>query len=439
MRHPLFRPAIAVAATLALVLVLGLLPSGRVAGAPIQVASARTLACVAGDPTTLTTTVLAGSADAFRHRLVGETSLGTTQTFLKAPVGKPMVLSGSASLGGLSQSTMPTGVYRGLWLAPCRAPAGEHWFPGVMSSTSERAAVELTNVDATQAVVDVTILGKDGRVTAPGARGLAVPGNSTRVVYLEPLLTTGDPLGIQVRASEGRIAATVRMSSDAGGDWSTGAATPAVTAVVPLVPGGEGARTLVVTNPGNRRATVTVEVSDKTSNFAPSGADTFDVNAESTVAIPLEGALKGAAVGLRLTSTQPVAAAVRAASDGDIAVIGSGSGLTGTVQMPVVEGAQLFVTNPGDAVATVTLVTRTAEGGVVDTSRTQVEPGRSLPLPLTGDRTATFELSADRPDVRGAMWVGRTATQVGLAVAVLGGGSAGPASYDPTLEPGLSR
>ncbi len=439
MRNPVVRPLVAVVATVVLALLLGLLPTGRIPVRAVTVVGTRTLACPAGDLTTLPTTVLAGAADGIRSRLLGEGSPGTAQTYLKAPAPQAMVLSGAATLGGVSTSAMATGVYRGVWLAPCRAPAAEAWFTGVFSSATERSAVELVNVDPTQAVVDVTILGRDGRVTAPGARGLTVPANSSRVVYLEPLLTSPDPLGIQVRASEGRVAATVRMSGDAGGDWAVPTAAPSTTQVVPLVPGGDGARTLLVTNPGNRRVSVTVQVLGQESAFAPAGADSFDVNAESTLAVPLETALKGEAVGLLVTSTQPVASAVRVAVPGDFAVIGAGSPLAGDAHVPVLPGTQLGLTNAGAAVATVTVTTRSVEGGVVDSARLELGAGRSLVLPITGDRTATVQVSSDSADVRGLLTLTKSGEQSGLAVAVLGGAGGAAGASDPTLDPGLTR
>ena len=440
MRHPVTRPALAVIVTVALVLLLGLLPSATVPGVPVEVTGTRTLACPAGDPATLATTVRAGAADALTSRLVGQAQSTTaSRTLVATAVAQPVVLTGGSSLGGVAQAAVSAGTSRGLWLAPCRAPSADLWFPGVLSNASERAVIELVNVDPTQAVVDVTVLGKDGRVTAPGARGVGVPGNSVRLVFLEPLFTSPDPVGLQVRTSEGRIAATVRLLGAAGGDWAAAATAPSTTAVVPVVPDGDGARTLVVTNPGTRRAAVTVEVFDRSSAFAPAGADTFEVNAESTLAVPLEGALRGALVGLRLTSTQPVAAAVRVAIAGDLALVEAGSPLASPARIPFVAEAQLIVTNAGTSAGVVTLTTRDAEGAVVDSSRTEVGAGRLMPLPLTGDRTASFELTSDNPDIRGALLVTRSGTVPGVAVAVLGGGGTGTASLDPSLDPALAR
>jgi hypothetical protein len=437
---PELRPVVAVVATLALVLLLGLVPTRAPSISAVSVSGTRALACTAGDETILSTTIKGAAADGVTARSLAESSQPmSAATLLSTAAPQPLVLRGSASLGGVSVSSTAAGEYRGLWLAPCVAPTAEQWFPGVMSSPTERTAVQLMNIDQAQAIVDVAIFGRDGRIVAPGARGLTVPGNTIRVLYLEPLLTTADPVGVQVRASQGRVAATVRLSGQTGGDWAVAAAPPATNQVVPLVPGGDGSRTLVVTNPGLRRASVTVEVLDTTNAFAPAGADTFEVNAESTVAIPLEAALRGSTVGLRVTSTQPVTSGVRIGTASDIALIGSTNRLASPAQVPLIGGSELLVTNGGGTRATVTLITRTADGIVVDTSRTDIEPNRSMPLPLTGDRTATFELTSDNIDVRAAVVTRTIGTVTGIAVLPLGGAGVRAASFDPVLDPGITR
>lgn len=439
MRRPILAPVVALVATVAVALLLGLLPSGQVAGAPVTVTGTRALSCPAGEPATLATTVLAGSADGISARALGEGTTGTAQFFLKTPVQKPTVLSGGATVAGLSQSDVASGVNKGLWLAPCRQPGAELWFSGVLSSNAERSAVDLVNIDPTQAIVDVMILGRDGRVGAAGARGLTVPGNSSRTVFLEPLLTSADPVGLQVRTSQGRVAATVRMSGSAGGDWAVPAAPPATTQVIPVVPGGDGARTLIVTNPGSRRVSVKVEALDTTSAFGPAGADSFDVNAESTLAVPLEAALKGTTVALRVTATQPVVTGVRVITGGDLALVGAGGPLGSPAWVPAVPGAQLVVSNAGTSAATVTVTTRSAEGTRLDSSSSQVDAGRSLSLPVTGDRTATFEVTADSTEVRGALVATSSGGRPGVAVVVLGGGGTGAVTFDPTVEVTLNR
>ena len=87
MRHPVTRPALAVIVTVALVLLLGLLPSATVPGVPVEVTGTRTLACPAGDPATLATTVRAGAADALTSRLVGQAQSTTASRTLVATAG----------------------------------------------------------------------------------------------------------------------------------------------------------------------------------------------------------------------------------------------------------------------------------------------------------------------------------------------------------------
>ena len=164
-----------------------------------------------------------------------------------------------------TRTAAPTGSDRGLSMMSCGRPRAAQWFTGVLSSTTATADLVLMNADAQDAAVDVTVYGVGGRLAAPGSRGIIVPAHSRRVVPLGPLFTSPQPTSLRVTTSAGRVAAAVRQrmlsgGSSAGGDWLPPTADPATSVVIAGLPAGRGTRDLVVVNPGERTASVTLQV-----------------------------------------------------------------------------------------------------------------------------------------------------------------------------------
>lgn len=243
------------------------------------------------------------------------------------------------SSAGASFARAEAGADRSISLARCDHPATASWFSGLMASNAQRSELTLTNPDSAQAEVDLTILGDRGPIAAPGARGLTVPGGTTRTIALETMVNSPDPFGVEVSTTRGRISAVARHRtfdgvSVSGADWQTSAAEPATDQVIAAIPSGAGERTLAVTNPGNRRTTVKVEALGAAGTFQPADAAQVEVNGESTTSVRLDQALDGEAVALRLTSDQPIFAAAQARGEGgaraDVAVQSADRALAGT-------------------------------------------------------------------------------------------------------------
>jgi Family of unknown function (DUF5719) len=225
--------------------------------------------------------------------------------------------------------TATTGEQAGLMAAPCSPPTTLHWFPGVGSSETDKTELILTNPDDSQAVVDLRFFGRHGRVAVPGSPNIAVAGRSTRTISISALVQTEGPLSVSVRTSSGRIAAVARelrryKQAAAGADWQVGAAAPATSVVIPAIPDGDGVRRLVVVNPGTVRAAVTISALGIQGEFAPSGAESLDLEPESTAEVDLTTGLAGEPGAIKLSSDQPVTGAVlstarRESAQGDVA------------------------------------------------------------------------------------------------------------------------
>lgn len=314
---------------------------------------------------------------------------------------------------------------RGLSLARCGTPSTSAWFTGLVSdpeaANSTRTQVVLINADAAAAEVDLVFFGPDGPQVAPGARGVAVPARGVRTVALETLLTRAEPVGLQVRATRGRVTALVQQHTNAGAqpagtDWQVPAAAPATEQVVAGVPDGPGPRTLVLTNPGQRRFTASVEVLTPDGTFAPAGAGAVDVNAESTAVAPLNPGLAGAAGAVRIRADQPFVATVASRSSDDPAADVayqpataplSSAGIGAVAVAPGVRGA-LLVSNSGEEEAVVPARVVDTDGVELKNTELRVRPGTTTSWVIDGiDKPAAVTVGA--PD-RGRVYAGLVLT-----------------------------
>ncbi|SDU81870.1 hypothetical protein SAMN04488544_0460 [Microlunatus sagamiharensis] len=233
--------------------------------------------------------------------------------------GSPVLLQAEGSIAptavGAVLSATSDGPEAGLAAAPCLVASTSAWLPGIASGSDDRTELVISNPDDAGATVDLTFYGRNGRVPVPGSPGVDVPARSSRSVSLSALVDADGPLTVAVSATEGRVAVAARRirtdgDKPAGADWVVPAAAPAKQVVVPAVPGDEGARELVVTNPTELRTTVNVSVLGLQGPFAPAGAETLDLAPQSSGTVQLADGLAGTGSGVALTSEQPVTAAV---------------------------------------------------------------------------------------------------------------------------------
>ena len=174
---------------------------------------------------------------------------------------------------------------------------------------------------------------------------------------------TNGPLSVAVQATEGRVTAVAKRTptnqdKPAGVDWQIPSAAPSPVVVIPGTPADDGSRPLVVTNPGNSRATVGVQVLGFQGPYEPSGAESLDVPPESTATVNVEAGLAGSAGSIKLTSNVPVTGAVistsrRGGAGADLAVQSAAVRLTGTgvsaLATSNIADSELIVSNAGDA------------------------------------------------------------------------------------------
>lgn len=221
------------------------------------------------------------------------TNVNTSAGYIRSTAGQRRP-SGSAlsSEGGMTT-----------WV-PCIGAATGGAVSVTNPSTSDLVVV---NSDIRAATVDVTMLGPKGEIVTAGMRGIRVSPGQTKVLPMSVWDNGTTPVTALVNAREGRVVVGARMWAGQGRD--TSAMTQAAkTLFLPAVPAKVSTATLIISNPGTRRLSVSVTALAGRGPFTPDGADEIDIDPRSTIQVDLSKALAGEGVGLRLSADDPVIA-----------------------------------------------------------------------------------------------------------------------------------
>ncbi|MFC0036907.1 DUF5719 family protein [Actinomadura rayongensis] len=233
-----------------------------------------------------------------------------------APDGPVVVRADGPLAAGLTaEQTGDTGDGddRGLTAVRCAVPGTDQWFTGPGPASADRVEVVLANAEAQPAAVDLTALSGDGPLDTTEGRGIQVDPGTSRVVRLGTspdglgdIVGVAHDLALRVHATTGRVAAFVRVRTAPGKgvDWLPTAAEPAASAFVPGVPGGRGARRLLIVVPGDADAKVGVRVLTGDGAFTPAGQDAVDAPARTVTAVDLP--MNGKAGAVVVTADRPV-------------------------------------------------------------------------------------------------------------------------------------
>lgn len=209
----------------------------------------------------------------------------------------------------------------------CTAPAGVRWFVGAGAGAAHLSTLSLANPDGGPAVADVTVWSTDGELEQIESRGLTIAGRTSSSLRLETLAPNARELAVRVVVSRGRLASSMRDEHGKVGEALRADALPYGTPpsrrqVLPGLTRTASARVLTLVNPGRREARVTLQVAGARSTFAPSGIEEIRVPAGRVVVTDLTRTLKELTaaedVALVVTSTEPVAAGLRATVAGDL-------------------------------------------------------------------------------------------------------------------------
>ncbi|WP_019878260.1 DUF5719 family protein [Sporichthya polymorpha] len=308
----------------------------------------------------------------------------------------PLLARGTGVLApGLAAELVTTGrsgAARGLEAVACTTAQPTSWFVGAATAAGRRDRLVLTNPEAVPAVVDLRFWNEGGPVEAPpNSTGIDVPALGAVSIPLEGMTAGHARLGIEVRASSGRISAVVHDSDERGVqprgvDWIAPAPSPSRSVVIPGLPDGKLGRSLHLLVPGENDAIVTVRALTPDNSFVPAGLDNVEVKAGRVAEFNLAQVGETAASALVVTSDRPVVAVVRqtrSAKGGaaDIAFGTAAPALTSPAAVPAGSGpsgtsTRLILAAPrGDA--EVVLTVRPASGDA--TTRTiRIPAGRTV-------------------------------------------------------------
>ena len=225
---------------------------------------------------------------------------------------------------------------------------------GVVSVTNPSTSdLVVVNPDTRAATVDVTMLGSKGEIDTAGMRGIRVSPGQTKVLPMSVWDNDTTPVTALVNAREGRVVVGARTWADKGRE-TIAMAPAAKTLFLPAVPAKVSTATLIISNPGTKRLSVSVTALAGRGSFTPDGADEIDIDPRSTIQVDLSKALAGEGVGLRLSADDPVIARLFAQGKPgttDYAMVSPG-GSSKVLEQTVGAAGTLELSNPGREAAT---------------------------------------------------------------------------------------
>ena len=268
-------------------------------------------------------------ADAGSGSVVAETDEpGPWQTgFLTRAEAADLVVEATGALGtgaaAYTAQELPPAVGGGLAVQRCAAPARQWWFVGAGSSAERGSTLVLSNVDGTDAVVDVELRTENGVADTVGTDGVRVRAGETLTMPLAELVAGEEEVAIDVAATQGRVVAGVADDwsggvESLGSAWLPPGGEPSTSVLLPgLVDAGPRSR-LVVANPSDATTPVRISVVDESGTFEPTGGESrLTLPADGLAAVPLPGDL-GDQAAVLVEADTPVQATVRVATGSDV-------------------------------------------------------------------------------------------------------------------------
>jgi len=292
------------------------------------------------------------------------------------------------------------------WLAwaPCPEPRARWWFVGAGAATvTHDTVLAVTNPRIGQADIDIDVHGPNGPVTSPGLHGITVPAGTTRLVDLAKVAPAVGDLAVNVVATRGLVAisAADRFAPGFVGkavqEWLPGQSLPATAVTMAGFPARPDKATLIVVNPRRVQAIVSVEVVGAGGTFVPKDNPTLTVPPGSVATMSLASVFDGGPVAIRVTSAQPVTAAVRTVTGGDVAFATGAAPVQGTTALAVPAGAGQLVLSSTGRRTSVTVGAFSATGKQLLDQAVAVAKASSVATPLP-DGTRYLRLVATSPD-----------------------------------------
>jgi uncharacterized protein DUF5719 len=296
--------------------------------------------------------------------------------------------AGASAFAATSASEKAGG---GQAVVACTAPSREAWFVGAGSSVDHTSTLLVSNPADTEAIVDVTLLTRDGN-RDPVSGVVVKPRDVLRVDLSEVAAGAGE-VAVRVTASQGQIATAVldhwtATLEPAGTEWIPVAQAPATSLTVsPLIEDAER-RELIVGNPGDRTASVDIQVIGADGTHPVQDFEHVSVDPDSVATVDVPESLAGQTIGLRLDTDQPIVAAARSVSPGSPTDLAYGTSLPDVsgaavvpVDLPTVDpsGLRLMISSadPADEVE-FSVTAHAADGSTLTEDTRTARPGTAV-------------------------------------------------------------
>jgi hypothetical protein len=236
------------------------------------------------------------------------------------------------------------------------------------ATVTHDTVLSINNPRSGQAVVDVDVYGANGPVEGPGLHGLTVPAGTTKLIDLAKSAPAVGDLAVSVIATRGLVATTAadRFAPGVVGkavqEWLPGQSLPSTTVTMAGLPSKVDKAALVVVNPRQVDAIVSVEVVGTTGTFAPKDVPPVTVAPGSVASVSIGSVFNGDPLALKVTSTQPVTASVRTVTGGDVAFSTGVRPIRGTTAFAVPRGTGDLVLSSAGRASSVELTAYDASG-----------------------------------------------------------------------------
>jgi hypothetical protein len=278
----------------------------------------------------------------------------------------------------------------GLASVRCGEPGSDIWFvgPGQQGGAAQ-IQLDLMNIDALPASVDVDIITDAGAVQAGDDTGITVPPHETVTESLSSAAAGSSVAAIEVRTAIGRVAADVSESSPHGGtaSWLPSTGAPSTQLVIPGVPPSGSTAGLYIVVPGSANARISVLAFTAQGRYHPFGTQTVDLPADSASYVPLTPL--GGTAALELTANVPVTAAVL--------VPGSGLGAFTAATAPISEQAVVAGNTTGSGLNATIVLSAPAGAARVRLTEMAATPGAGSSQVVTVPAGHTLTVPAPAP------------------------------------------
>ena len=242
------------------------------------------------------------------------TKLVNIKTLRYSSVSDPILLQTEGLTPVSFQSR--TGVWAGSVI--CSAPATSQWFVGGTSDVSSTGVVYLVNSGLSVSIVDIFTWSENG---AQAVKTISLKANSSAAVKLDSLAPGDSEIVVKVVARSGRVNSflvdeRVKGLQKLGGDSVNAISAPARKFVITGIPQ-QIVKKKVPTHylrlfvPGVADANFTVELLSSNGRFIPTGFNERKLASGKVVEFKLTPEVAKGAFAIKLTSDQPLVAAIR--------------------------------------------------------------------------------------------------------------------------------